>query len=158
MRASGRFWHLSASFFLAAKSKLAQWLPDMTFQKLDVEQDPETQGFAPGAYDVAVASLVLHATESLHRTLDDVQKLLRPGGTLLLVETTRDVTDMQLIFGLFPGWWLSEDEGRKTSPNVPTKRWDEVMRETGFAGVEFEIGNCQEAQYQSTSLLTTTRL
>ncbi|PLB53461.1 S-adenosyl-L-methionine-dependent methyltransferase [Aspergillus steynii IBT 23096] len=149
------FTDISAGFFLAAKSKLAAWAPDMDFQKLDIESNPQDQGFEPGQYDLVVASLVLHATKSLHRTLTHVRQLLKPGGKLFLVETTRDVTDMQLIFGLFEGWWLSEDN-RKSSPNAPTHVWDRVMRETGFTGVDFEIGDCEEAIYQSTSLLVTT--
>ncbi|KAL7625998.1 hypothetical protein AAE478_002767 [Parahypoxylon ruwenzoriense] len=152
------FTDVSAGFFLAAKKKLAGWVPDMDFKKLNVEEDPESQGFETGTHDLIVASLVLHATKSLHRTLSHVRKLLKPGGKLLLIETTRDVTDMQLIFGLFPGWWLSTDEDRKgfDSPNAPTKTWDKVMRETGFTGVDFEIGDCEEAEFQSTSLLVTT--
>ncbi|KAH8427415.1 class I SAM-dependent methyltransferase [Aspergillus melleus] len=150
------FTDISAGFFGAAKSKLAVWTPDMDFQKLDIENNPEEQGFQPGTFDLVIASLVLHATKSLHRTLGHVRQLLKPGGKLFLVETTRDVTDMQLIFGLFEGWWLSEDQDRKLSPNAPTKVWDKVLRETGFTGVDFDIGDCEEVVYQSTSLIVTT--
>lgn len=150
------FTDVSAGFFPAAKTKLAGWVPNMDFKKLNVEDDPEAQGFEPGTLDLVVASLVLHATKSLERTLAHVHKLLKPGGRLLLVETTRDVVDMQLIFGLFPGWWLGADKDRTMSPNAPTAVWDRVMREVGFTGVEFEIGDCEEAEYQSTSLLVTT--
>ncbi|KAL2830150.1 S-adenosyl-L-methionine-dependent methyltransferase [Aspergillus pseudoustus] len=147
------FTDVSTGFFPAAAAKLASWAPDIDFCKLDIERDPEEQGFEPGSFDLVLASLVLHATRSLYRTLTNVRKLLRPGGTLLLIETTRDVADMQLIFGLFEGWWLSEEEDRKMSPNVSTDAWDKVMRETGFTGAEFEIRDCEDAEYQSTSLL-----
>lgn len=150
------FTDVSTGFFPAANTKLAGWVPNMDFKKLNVEDDPEAQGFEAGAHDLVVASLVLHATKSLERTLAHVRGLLRPGGRLLLVETTRDVVDMQLIFGLFPGWWLGADKDRTMSPNAPTAVWDRVMRDVGFAGVEFEVGDCEEAEYQSTSLLVTT--
>ncbi|KAK4235455.1 S-adenosyl-L-methionine-dependent methyltransferase [Achaetomium macrosporum] len=152
------FTDVSAGFFPAANTKLAGWVPNMDFKKLNVEDDPEAQGFEPGMHDLVVASLVLHATKSLEHTLAHVRKLLKPGGRLLLVETTRDVVDMQLIFGLFPGWWLGADKDRIMSPKAPTAVWDQVMREVGFAGVEFEIGDCEEAEYQSTSLLVTSAL
>ncbi|KAL2871187.1 S-adenosyl-L-methionine-dependent methyltransferase [Aspergillus lucknowensis] len=147
------FTDVSTGFFPAATAKLASWAPDMDFCKLDIESDPEEQGFEPGSFDLVLASLVLHATRSLSRTLTNLRKLLRPGGTLLLIETTRDVADMQLIFGLFEGWWLGEEEDRRMSPNVSTSVWDKVMLETGFTGVEFEIRDCEDAEYQSTSLL-----
>jgi hypothetical protein len=43
----------------------------------------------------------------MKRTMANVRKLLKPGGKLLLLETTQDHVDLQFVFGLVPGWWLS---------------------------------------------------
>ena len=39
--------------------------------------------------------------------MTQVRKLLKSGGKLILVETTNDALDIQLIFGTLPGWWMS---------------------------------------------------
>jgi 2-polyprenyl-3-methyl-5-hydroxy-6-metoxy-1,4-benzoquinol methylase len=80
----------------------------MNYQKLDIEKDPIGQGYENGTYDLIVACQVLHATTNMDRTMTHVRQLLKPGGKLILVETTQDSHDIQLIFGVLPGWWLSK--------------------------------------------------
>lgn len=149
------FTDVSSGFFEAGRRKLAPWADILEFKRLDIETDPLEQGFASSSYDVIVASLVLHATKSLHKTMSHVRKLLKPGGKLLLIETTQDRLDMQLIFGTLAGWWLSEEEDRKMSPNAPLQTWDKVLRDVGFTGIEFDIGDCEETDLQCTSLIVT---
>ena len=62
----------------------------MDFKKLDIEVNPLEQGFTSGAYDLIVAASCLHATKNLNTTMSHVRKLLKPGGTLLLIEATAD--------------------------------------------------------------------
>ncbi|OTA56670.1 polyketide synthase [Hypoxylon sp. EC38] len=147
------FTDVSSGFFEAAKKKLATWADLMDFTPLNIESDPLEQSFTPGSYDIIVSSLCLHATKSLQRTMTNVRKLLKPGGKLVLVETTQDRLDMQIIFGTFEGWWLAEEEDRKTSPNASLKTWDKVLRDTGFTGIDFEIGDCEDTEFQCTSLI-----
>jgi phospholipid N-methyltransferase len=101
------FTDISSGFFEAAKERFAGCSQVMSFQKLDIEEDPTGQGFEAGAYDVVIACQVLHATKRMVDTLRNVRKLLKPGGKLILVETTRDELDVFFSFGLLPGWWLS---------------------------------------------------
>jgi acyl transferase domain-containing protein len=101
------FTDVSPGFFEAAKEKFALFADVIRFQKLDIEKDVDTQDFECGSYDLVIASQVLHATRKIEDTMFNVRKLLKPGGKLLLVETTRDEMDLQLVFGLLPGWWLS---------------------------------------------------
>ncbi|MDI1488099.1 MAG: putative PKS/NRPS-like protein biosynthetic cluster [Ramalina farinacea] len=150
------FTDASAGFFEAAGQKLAAWKGMVDFSKLDIEQDPVEQSFEEGRYDLIVASMVLHATKSLQKTMSHVRKLLKPGGKLLLLETTQDRIDTQLIFGTLPGWWLSEEPFRKHSPNVSLKAWDEVLHETGFTGADFDIGDCENNEFRSCSLILST--
>lgn len=101
------FTDVSSGFFEAAQEKFASFSDVIRFRKLDIEKDIDTQGFESGSYDLVIASQVLHATRTMEDTMTNVRKLLKPGGKLLLVETTRDEMDLQLVFGLLPGWWLS---------------------------------------------------
>lgn len=150
------FIDISAGFFGAAQQKFAAWGDMIDYKKLDTEFDPVEQGFTAGSYDMIVAALVLHATKNLRRTMTNVRKLLKPGGKLILVENTQDTLDLQLIFGTLPGWWLSEEPERKMSPSAPLKVWDEVLKDTGFTGIDFEIGDCEDAEHQSTSVIVAT--
>lgn len=104
--ASYRFTDVSQGFFEGARDGLAKWEHLIRYQRLDIEQDPIAQGFEAQTYDLIIASQVLHATSSMERTMSNVHRLLRPGGKLFMIETTRDQVDVQLAFGLLPGWWL----------------------------------------------------
>ena len=101
------FTDISSGFLEAARDRFAAWQDLMTFRKLDIETDPTGQDFECGGYDVVIACQVLHATTNMEHTLANVRKLLKPGGKLILVETTRDELDVFFTFGLLPGWWLS---------------------------------------------------
>jgi len=101
------FTDISAGFFETAREKFAEWGDMISYKKLDIESDPTEQSFEPGSYDLIVACQVLHATKAMENTMTNVRKLLKPGGKLLLIETTRDALDVFLIFGTLPGWWLS---------------------------------------------------
>jgi acyl transferase domain-containing protein len=109
------FTDISSGFFEAAKEKLSAWQSLLRYKKLDIEKDATEQGFEEGTYDLIVACQVLHATKSMKRTMTNVRKLLKPGGKLLLLETTQDHVDLQFVFGLLPGWWLSMSRPRRKS-------------------------------------------
>jgi ubiquinone/menaquinone biosynthesis C-methylase UbiE len=102
------FTDLSTGFFEAAQEKFKDWKNLVRYKKLDIDQDPLKQGFEGGSYDVIIACRVLSATKSMQNTMGNVRKLLKPGGKLLLIETTRDQLDTQFSLSLLPGWWLSK--------------------------------------------------
>lgn len=147
------FTDISPGFFEAAREKFAQWLGMMDFKKLDIEVDPLAQSFTAGTFDLIVAASCLHATKSLDRTMKHVRRLLKPGGTLLLIEATADRLEGQLIFGTLPGWWLGEEPERQNSPNASLEMWDRVLRETGFTGIDFEISDYEEPEFQSARVM-----
>ncbi|KAH6850667.1 hypothetical protein B0I37DRAFT_396989 [Chaetomium sp. MPI-CAGE-AT-0009] len=135
-------WHftdVSSAFFEAARSEFAAWSNFMEFDQLDIERSPESQGFDLASYDIVVACQVLHATKSMARTMDHVHRLMKPGATLLLMETTQDQLDLQFIFGLLPGWWLSEEPERKSSPSLSVPLWERALKGAGFSGIDVEI-------------------
>jgi SAM-dependent methyltransferase len=105
----------------------------MKYQTLDIEKDPETQGFAPHAYDVILASDVLHATNDLRSVLGNVQRLLASDGLFVLLEIDRPARWLDLVFGLTEGWWRCTDhELRPAYPLLSRSAWTHLLRETGF--------------------------
>ncbi|RYP45940.1 hypothetical protein DL768_007780 [Monosporascus sp. mg162] len=109
----------------------------MEFRALDVRRSPEKQGFKPHTYDLVLASNVLHATPKLEETMMNVRSLLKPGGHLVVLELThREHSRLGFIFGLFPDWWAGVDEGRKLEPFVSFDQWDDILKRTGFSGLD----------------------
>ncbi|KAL6237472.1 hypothetical protein BDW75DRAFT_238260 [Aspergillus navahoensis] len=150
------FTDISPAFFGAARDEFTPWSDIMLFDKLDIETDPACQGFELESYDIVIAAQVLHATTSISKTIFHVHRLMKPGGTLLLVETTQDQVDSQFVFGLLPGWWLSEEPQRALSPSLSSSFWDERLRASGFSGVDFEVRDCESDEWFMMSVITST--
>lgn len=111
----------------------------MVFKTLDCGLDPTTQGFNEGAYDVVVASLVIHATPDLGITMRNIRKLLKPGGFLIVADGSNNGQPHGtggFIFGPLPGWWLGVDNGRPLSPFVSTPEWERLLKVSGFSGID----------------------
>lgn len=153
------FTDISSGFFENAQEKLKAWSPLITFQRLNVEEDPVGQNFEPESFDLVVAALVLHATARIKQTLHHVRRLLKPGGKLVLIEITT-VRAHLFPFATLPGWWLGEPEFelravkdflhlselegtvttkeafREDGPLLTETQWDRILKQSDFSGVD----------------------
>ena len=133
------FTDISSGFFETAHGVFADFSVGgrMSFQVLDAEKDVLAQGFERESFDLVIASLVLHATKDLGSTLRNVRQLLRPGGFLVMLEVTSNVT-MRLSFtmGGLEGWWLGAETGRPWTPCVSAAEWHNLLLQSGYSGVE----------------------
>lgn len=109
----------------------------LTFKTLDIERDVTAQDFDAGVHEIVVASNVLHATRRLVETSRNVATLLRPGGWLVLNETTAFSPFATLTFGLLEGWWRWEDADVRLpgSPLASVATWKRLLADTGFGRV-----------------------
>ncbi len=117
-RTTYTFTDVSPMFGLKAQQKFSAY-PFVHYATLNIEQEPQSQGFETETYDLIIAANVIHATANLRCTLDHVQQLLKPGGLLLLLEMTYPERWVDLTFGLTDGWWRFEDDVR---PRLPVAR------------------------------------
>ena len=85
------------------------------FKPLDLEQDPDAQGFERHGADVVIGTNVFHATRDIRHSLQAAKRLLKAGGLLILNETTRLSDFGTMTFGLTSGWWSYQD-AESTSP------------------------------------------
>ncbi|KAG8407443.1 hypothetical protein J3459_018495 [Metarhizium acridum] len=114
----------------------------MIYSTLDLEADMQTQKFQKDAYDIVVASLVIHATKNPEQTLRRNRYLLKPGGYLIACEVTNaDVIRVNSLFGCLPGWWQGIEEGRTLSA-AAVDDWVEFIREPLLASPAFLVGKC----------------
>ncbi len=116
----------------AARNRLGA-AAGIDYALLDIAVDPLTQGYAACAFDLIVAANVVHATADIATTLGHLHSLLVPGGTLALIEITRDPPWLDVIFGQTRGWWSFTDrELRPRSPLLDRRRWETVLAAAGF--------------------------
>ena len=142
------FTDISPSFFEDAKVRFSACSNRMSFSILNVEQDPQAQGFETSYFDLIIASNVLHATTSLKNTLENTRKLLKPGGKLVLYEyTSPEVVLPGFIFGLLPGWWLSTEKNRRSGPLLSSEDWDQNLSRSGFSGVDLDFFGLPEKSH-----------
>lgn len=152
-------WHVteaSPESLEVARTELADWADLLEFTQLDIEKDPAKQNFTPASYDIVIASQALHVTRNVATAVANVRSLLKPGGTLLLGETTQAKADVQFIFGLLPSWWQGEESDRQTSPTLSASSWDRVLRDAGFSGVDLEVRDSESDFVHANSTLMST--
>ncbi|KAH7077443.1 putative lovastatin nonaketide synthase [Paraphoma chrysanthemicola] len=133
---------ISSGYFEKAAEAFSDWKDKLIFKSFDTERTPESQDFQEGTYDLILASNVLHATESMEKTLKNVRRLLKPGGYLMLLEITNNkLAAFTSMFGGISGWWAGCEDGRPYAPTMPLEDWNTVLRQSGFSGVDSTTPN-----------------
>ncbi|KAM3424169.1 hypothetical protein BST61_g11288 [Cercospora zeina] len=132
---------ISTAFFPGAQEKYKHLESKFSYQKLNIEGDIAEQGFTEHSYDVILASNVLHATRFLETTLKNTRSLLKPGGSLIVLEVTQ-IEWLRTGFMLagIEDWWAGREDGRIYGPTITEQRWNELFLATGFSGVDTSAG------------------
>jgi amino acid adenylation domain-containing protein/non-ribosomal peptide synthase protein (TIGR01720 family) len=132
---------MASAFIQHGRESFASNYPWMTFEILNIEEDLAAQGFAPGSWDMIIASNVLHATGRIDHTLNQVETLLSPGGVLIMNEVTKFQDIVCVIFGMSSGWWLFEDPECRLAncSSLSLDHWKEGLGRTGLV-YEKQVG------------------
>lgn len=137
------FTDLAPSMVAGARRRFKEY-PFITFRSLDIEEPAPEDLLA--TQHIVIAHNCVHATHSLTNSTKNIHGLLRPDGFLMLMEMTSTVYWVDMIFGVFEGWWLFDD-GREHAiahQNV----WEETMRSVGYGHVDWTDGHRPEAEIQ----------
>ncbi|KFY80937.1 hypothetical protein V499_00270 [Pseudogymnoascus sp. VKM F-103] len=134
---------LSASLVAAARKRFKQY-PFVKFKVLDIEQQP-TGDFVHSQH-LVIATNCVHATHSLATSTKNIHTLLRPDGLLMMLEMTKTLPWIDLVFGLLEGWWLFDD-GRKHAL-APPEIWEETLQSVGYGYVDWTDGHLPETAIQ----------
>ncbi|CAG7970570.1 unnamed protein product [Penicillium salamii] len=138
------FSDLSPSFVAAGRKRFAKEYPFMSFRTLDFEKEPEKDLL--GSQHMVLASNAVHATHSLRRSLGNIRNTLRADGFVVLLEMTRTIYWVDMIFGLLGGWWLFDDGRRHAVAHQ--SRWHDDFIATGYRHVDWSDGNHAETTIQ----------
>ncbi|KAI0138702.1 hypothetical protein F4776DRAFT_670564 [Hypoxylon sp. NC0597] len=129
------FTDLAPSFVAAARKKFKPY-PFMKFRTHDIEKAPADDLI--GTQHIVVASNAVHATHSLRVSGSNIRKALRPDGFLMMLEMTGTLYWVDMIFGLFEGWWFFDD-GR-THAVTHELRWEKELQAVGYGHVDWTDG------------------
>ena len=127
---------ISAGFFAEAESRFGGAEASIEYRVLDIEKDPVDQGFEEHAYDLVIASNVLHATRYLQETLAHCRMLLAPSGHLVALENLRGQGWLDLTFGQLDGWWRFADHYRLHHALAGPAVWRQALDDAGFRQTE----------------------
>ncbi|KAI0426200.1 putative polyketide synthase [Xylaria sp. FL1042] len=133
------FTDLAPSFVAAARKKFKPY-PFMKFRTHDIEKAPAAD--LEGTQHIIIASNAVHATHSLCGSAANMRKLLRPDGFLMMLEMTGTLYWVDMIFGLFEGWWFFDD-GR-THAVADELRWEKDLQAVGYGYVDWTDGQRPE--------------
>jgi SAM-dependent methyltransferase len=119
------YWYtdITPAFFDRARERFADF-PSLRFGKLDLERDLIEQGFSAGSFDLIFSSNTVHATTDVRSSLLRLRDLLKPGGTLILAESTCHFAWLDMTIGLFEGWQHFSDDLRIDNPLIVARSSD----------------------------------
>ncbi|KAK2014997.1 putative polyketide synthase [Colletotrichum eremochloae] len=138
------FTDLAPSFVAAARKKWGKEYPFMKFRTHDIEKVPDQDLI--GTQHIVVSSNAVHATHDLVVSTGNIRKILRPEGLLLMLEMTRTPYWVDLVFGLFEGWWLFKD-GRSHAL-THENRWRTDLQSAGYGHVDWTEGSTKESEIE----------
>lgn len=118
----------------------------LVFQTLDVLQDPVRQGFETHSFDLIIAAGCLCELDSPEAALKQIRPLLKPPGSLVLLETTRSTLASEVLSRTLTGKWDHEGVNRGNS------EWDNLLKECAFSGVDIFLEDVSSACQISLSL------
>ncbi|MBW1749300.1 MAG: acyltransferase domain-containing protein, partial [Deltaproteobacteria bacterium] len=147
------FSDISAFFTTTAQQKFKDY-PFVRYQLLNIEEDPLKQGFEGRQFDIVIASNVIHATKELRQSLEHVNRLLAPGGFLIMLEVTARQRWIDIIFGMTEGWWRFTDKDlRAAHPLLNATGWISLLQERGYDEVITIPGAGEEYASNLTAIL-----
>ena len=139
VRVEYTFTDLAPSFVAAARKRFADY-DFVKYRTHDIEKPPPDDLIS--SQHVVIASNAVHATHNLTRSTANIRQFLRPDGALMMVEMTTPVLWVDIIFGLFEGWWFFDD-GRKHAV-TSEEDWKRHLLAAGYGAVDWTDGQRQE--------------
>ncbi|KAI0860544.1 hypothetical protein F4860DRAFT_197867 [Xylaria cubensis] len=128
------------SSFLVSGAKKQLGTDGICYNILDLEQ--EIPPNLARQFDLVISTNCVHATANLQRSCSRIRQLLNENGCLLLIELTRCLSWLDVVFGVLDGWWLFDD-GREHAL-AHEHVWEKTLLHSGFDSVDWTDGETEE--------------
>ncbi|HVI45850.1 MAG TPA: SDR family NAD(P)-dependent oxidoreductase [Chitinophaga sp.] len=108
--------------------------PFARFVQLLPDEDPGSQGFTAGYYDLIICTQVLHSTRYIRQSLEYMRQLLKPGGCIVITETVTVREFHYYTDALEEAWWRNEDKEHRigNSALLSAAGWEKILEQSGF--------------------------
>ena len=137
-----------------ARQRFAEHQHRMDFMSLDVNRDLTTQGLQPASFDVIFAAGALRGAKDIGAVLQNLRRVLTPGGQLILHEITASGRfEIGFGFGIIADWWGGQLEDRYSDRTMTPSQWDAVLKDNGFSGTDLVIRDSQNDAAHCFSLM-----
>jgi len=122
------------------------------YKRLDFKQSLESQGFQAGSFDIIVATTLSHSVPDLPAALIGLRSLIKPQGTLTLVEITMPSLKWDMISRCQPNTFLGVGATDSKSRFLNAAQWKDILDHSGFTGFS-EVRDSESEQEHEASLL-----
>lgn len=144
-----------SSELLGASQSGQTMIPNLHFQQADIYNLP----FADNTFDFIYARLVFMHLSDPEQALENLKRVLKPGGHLLIEDADRDCMFFEPVPDTFADFWLKVQEGQRRlggDPNVGRKLAP-MMKGHGLHSVQIEVqtilGCGDEIEFLSRTLM-----
>lgn len=140
-----------------ARQRFSEHQHRMDFMCLDVNGDLITQGLQPASYDVIFAAGALRGAKDIGVVLQNLGRVLTPGGQLVLHEITApDRFEIGFGFGINADWWCGQQDDQYWDRTMTPPQWDTALKDNGFSGTDLVIRDYQSDAAHCSSLIVST--
>ncbi|KAF7626258.1 hypothetical protein AFLA_013652 [Aspergillus flavus NRRL3357] len=145
------FTDISPAFLAQARRRFKEY-SFVQYRIHDIEKPPPDD--LVSTQHIIIASNAVHATSSLQESTRNMRKALRSDGVVLMLEMTRPAFAIDIVFGLFRGWWVFNDGRNHAITNE--HRWETDMHTVGYGHVDWTDGHSPEVSVQRVIFATAT--
>ncbi|KAJ6184618.1 Type I Iterative Polyketide synthase (PKS) [Penicillium mononematosum] len=134
---------ISSSLVAGARKKFKEY-SFLKFRVLDIEKQPPAD--LVHSQHIVLSTNCIHATHDLVQSTRNIHEILHPRGCLIMLEMTRSMAWIDIIFGLLEGWWLFNDGRRHALADIA--RWESALHSAGYGQVLCTEGRRPETTIQ----------
>ncbi|PTB51813.1 hypothetical protein M431DRAFT_19014 [Trichoderma harzianum CBS 226.95] len=133
-------------------SKELEGYDNIEYKILDISKDPKSQDFDLSSFDLIIANRTLHLSPHIQDTLQNIHKLIKPNGRLLIQELSPSANFYKFIIGFTPDWQRDMEDDRVDKRLHEAHQWHDLLIDAGFSGSE---GLIMDDDHMTATILTT---